>query len=187
MPRPRTLSNEAILDSAIGVMKSQGPQSFTFAAVSVGCGLAPATLVQRYRTRDNLAQATLLRMWDHLDGQTADCDSRMPITPAGAVAFLAALSDYGDRNDYAEGLLLLREDMRDPALRARGEKWGKVLAMALGRRLTENPDQQLRLGRQMASQWQGALLWWGFSREGPVVDAIVTALLDWCDIALAER
>jgi AcrR family transcriptional regulator len=185
MARPRKISDEAILDSAGEVIKRLGPQGVTFASIGAESGLAPATLVQRYGTRAKMLQAVLLRMWDHLDAQTAAADAQMPVTPAGAVALLASLSNYGDHDEYAEGLLLLREDMRDPALRLRGEKWGEVLAFALGRRLAEDPERQVKLGRQMASQWQGALLWWGFSREGSVVDAVVAALLEWCEIALA--
>lgn len=187
MARPRKVSDEAILDAAGEVIKRLGPQGVTFASIGTESGLAPATLVQRYGTRAKMLQAVLLRMWDHLDAQTAAADAQMPVTPAGAVAILASLSDYGDHDDYAEGLLLLREDMRDPALRLRGEQWGEVLVAALGRRLSDDPDQQIKLGRQMANQWQGALLWWGFSREGTVIDAIVSALLEWCETALTEK
>ena len=169
------------------MVKRSGRQGVTFASVSTESGLAPATLAQRYGTRDEMLRAALLRMWDHLDAETAACDAQMPVTPAGAVAMLATLSDYGDQDDYAEGLLLPREDLRDPLLRLRGEKWGAVLAQALGRRLTQDVERQGKLGRLMASQWQGALLWWGFSRDGSVVDAVVAAQLDWCDVALREE
>ena len=45
---------------------------------------------------------------------------------------LVALSgDYGGIEAYAEGLLVLREDLRDPVLRARGAAWKKALSKAL--------------------------------------------------------
>ncbi|GHC64893.1 hypothetical protein [Limoniibacter endophyticus] len=48
----------------------------------------------------------------------------MDKSPKGAVELLVALSaDYGAIDSYADGLLILREDLRDPDLRARGKAW----------------------------------------------------------------
>jgi hypothetical protein len=58
--------------------------------------------------------------------------------------------------DATDGLLLLREDIRNPKLRARGAQWGHTLARALGRRLSNDQHQVERLGWQMAAVWQGA-------------------------------
>jgi hypothetical protein len=71
--------------------------------------------------------------------------------------------------------------MRDPLLRARGEQWGITLALALGRRLTPDLARQLLLGRLMANQWQGSLLWWGFSRHGSVADCVAAELRAWLE------
>ena len=79
----------------------------------------------------------------------------------------------------AEGLLLLREDYRDPLLRARGAAWNVALAAALGRRLSDAAADQQRLGRLMASQWQGAVLWWGFSRDGSLTEHLRRELREW--------
>ena len=125
---------------------------------------------------EDALQNALLRAWDILHAQTEAADLSAPETPEGAVRLLVSLSDYGDHDQYAEGLLLLREDIRNPALRARGEAWGRVLAQALGRRLSAHPERQLMLGRLLANQWQGALIWWGFSRGG-TVSAYVSAEL----------
>jgi hypothetical protein len=78
-----------------------------------------------------------------------------------------------------DGLLLLREDIRNPTLRARGAAWGQRLAVALGRRLSTDPKEGRRLGWQMASLWQGAHTWWAFMREEPADRAIRPALEDW--------
>ncbi len=185
MARPKTVSDEAILDAAGRVLRQSGPAGVTFAAVGAEAGLSPATLVQRYGSKDGLMRATLLRAWDQLDISTQVVDELSPADAEGAVALLVALSgDYGDHEQYAEGLLVLREDMRDPALRERGARWGEVLAQALGRRLTADEAAQRRLGRLMATQWQGALIWWGFEREGSVGEYVQKQLRNWCEVVL---
>ena len=110
------------------------------------------------------------------------------ITVEGAIAMLVRMFPTGTgETDYAEGLLILREDMRDPVLRARGTEWGEVLALALGRRLTQDWVNQIRLGRLMASQWQGAQIWWAFSRRGDPAVVIAAELRDWCEVVLRPR
>lgn len=181
MARPRTRSNEAILDAALAVMHRGGPTALTFAAVAAECGLATATVVQRFGDKAGLLRATLLRAWDLLDAQTAAADAAAPMSVAGAVDMLVALSHgYGDHDAYAEGLLVLREDLRDPELRARGERWGATLATALGCRLADATGPRPDLGRLMASQWQGALIWWGFAPRGNVSAAVREELERWC-------
>ncbi|HEY0919771.1 TetR/AcrR family transcriptional regulator [Devosia sp.] len=185
MARPKTVSDEAILDAAGRVLRRSGPAGVTFAAVGAEAGLSPATLVQRYGSKDGLMRATLLRAWDQLDVSTRVADELSPVDAEGAVAMLVALSgEYGDHEQYAEGLLVLREDMRDPVLRERGARWGEALAQALGRRLTTNEPEQRRLGRLLAGQWQGALIWWGFEREGSVGEYVQKQLTNWCEVAL---
>lgn len=186
MVRKRSVSDEAILDAAMDVMVRSGPGAVTFASVGREVGLSAATLVQRFPTKAEFLRAALLRAWDQLDAQTAELDATMEISPEGAVAMLVAMFPTGEgETDYAEGLLILREDMRDPVLRARGTRWGEVLAKALGRRLTRDPARQDLLGRLMASQWQGAQIWWAFSRKGSAAGFIGRELRDWCAVVLA--
>jgi AcrR family transcriptional regulator len=187
MARPKTVTDEAILDAAGRVMRHSGPAGITFGTVSAETGLAPATLVQRYVSKEGLMRAVLHRLWDRLEASTLTADELAPVDAEGAVMLLVSLSgEHGDPDDFAEGLLVLREDLRDPELRERGVLWGELLTLALGRRLASKPAEQRRLGRLMASQWQGALLWWGFSRQGPVGDHIARELRDWCAVVLRK-
>ena len=188
MARPRTIADEAILDAAMSVMYEQGPDALTFAAVSKVIGLSPATLVQRYGSKEAFVQAAMLRAWDVLDARMAELDASEAISPEGAIAFVVAMIPSGMTGQgAAQGLSVLREDMRDPVLRARGVAWRKVLAVALGRRLTDDPEQVERLGRMMASQWQGAQLWWGFEQSQSPAEAISAELADWCSVMLGGK
>lgn len=183
MPRVKTVPDHAILDAALAIVEAKGPEALTFASAGKAVGLSPATLVQRFATRAGLLQAALLRAWDQLDALTAEADATADISSEGAIGLLLTLSGSGE-NNYGEGLLLLREDMRDPVLRARGAAWGRALALALGRRLTADPDRQEPLGRLMASQWQGAQLWWAFSRDTDFAAEMGAELRAWCALAL---
>ncbi len=186
MARPKKITDEDLLD-VVGVLLSrQGPAALTFQSAAAASGLSPATLVQRYGSKDALLRAALLRMWDALDAQTARADARHALDPEGAIALLVRLSaGYGATGDEAaQGLLLLREDFRDPALRARGAAWHATLSAALGRRLSTDPARAAVLGPLLASQWQGAVLWWGFSRAGTLRGYLRRELGAWCEAVL---
>ncbi|WP_081158262.1 TetR family transcriptional regulator [Ensifer aridi] len=177
MPRPKTLPNEEVLDAALAIMRKEGPDALTFAALSAACGLSASTLVQRFETKSRLIQAALLQAWDRLDRLTAELATSAPKTPEGAVALLVGLSgDYGGIESYADDLLILREDLRDPALRARGAAWRDELSAAIEERFEGAPATPAGIGLMMAAQWQGALLWWSFDPRLPVTDFVKMSL-----------
>jgi AcrR family transcriptional regulator len=185
MGRSKTVSDEALLDRLLGEIQESGPGDLTFSRASKAAGLATATLVQRFGTRDAMIEAAMLHAWDKLDAATAAADSEAPESAAGAVALLMQLMPVNAAAyNVTDGLHLLREDMRNPVLRERGCAWGNALAMALGRRLTEERDAAEKLGWQMASVWQGALIWWGFTRDTKSELEIQTMLEDWCRTAV---
>jgi AcrR family transcriptional regulator len=169
MPRPKTLPDRDVLEAALNLMHGHGPDSLTFASLAEACGLSAATLVQRFESKAGLRQKTLLFAWDQLDAKTASLAARTPKTPEGAIGLLVGLSkDYGGIESYAEGLLVLREDLRDPVLRVRGAAWKAELSKALDACFADDPLASPGIGMLMASQWQGSLLWWGFDPCGKV-------------------
>ncbi len=176
MGRIKTISDENVLDAVLELLMELGPDGLTFARAGNAAGLSPATLVQRYGDREALLEATLLRAWDLLDAQTEAADEEEPVTPEGAIRILLRLMppEAAERN-ATDGLLLLREDIRNPVLRTRGAAWGKRLTVVLGKRLDNNEQ----LGRQMANMWMGAQTWWAFTRNGTAEAAIRQALEEW--------
>lgn len=177
MPRPKTQSDEDVLAAANRLIHAEGPEALTFARLALACGLAPATLVQRFKSKAGLTQATLLHAWDGLDAKTARLAAEVPRTPKGAIRLLTALSgDYGEIETYAEGLLILREDLRDPVLRARGTAWRRALSQALDRCFADVPSVPAGIGLLMATHWQGSLLWWGFDPKEDVARFVEKSL-----------
>jgi AcrR family transcriptional regulator len=180
MARHKTIPDEQVLDALLETLMESGPGGLTFIRAAKACGLSPATLVQRYGAREALVQAILLHAWDRLDAETEAADAEEAPTPEGAINLLMRLmpAETAER-DATNGLLLLREDIRNPALRSRGAAWGHRLAAALGRRLSQDRARGERLGWQMASLWQGAHTWWAFTREEPAERAIRRVLEEW--------
>lgn len=181
MGRSKTISDRAVLDRLIAALETVAPDALTFSKASHVVGLSGATLVQRFGTREGMIEAVLLHAWDRIDALTARADAEAPVNPAGAISMLIRLMP-GDAVKYAfaDGLLLLREDLRNPSLRARGCAWGAYLAQALGGRLTKNAILAERMGWQMASIWQGALIWSAFKRDSDPAAEIEAVLEDWC-------
>ncbi|RUT84522.1 TetR/AcrR family transcriptional regulator [Mesorhizobium sp. M7A.T.Ca.TU.009.02.1.1] len=163
MTRPKTQSDEQVLETAHRLIHEHGPEALTFERLAKACGLSGATLVQRFKNKAQLKQRTLLHAWDGLDENTRKLAATVPRTPTGAVALLVALSQsYGGIESYAEGLLVLREDLRDPVLRARGAAWKAFLCDTLVACFAKTPNPPRDIGLLMASHWQGSLLWWSF-------------------------
>lgn len=181
MARHKSISDDDLLDRLMPPLMRHGPDGLTLALAGAAAGLSAATMVQRFGSRERMIEAILLRAWDRLEEATAVADAAAGDGAEGALAVLAALATHGDAEaDMTDGLLLLREDFRNPVLRARGRDWGTGLAQALGRRLDPLPEVGVPLGWQMLQVWQGALIWWAFTRQGRAEDHVREALRDWC-------
>jgi AcrR family transcriptional regulator len=161
MPRPKTLPDTEVLAAAHRLAHAQGPDALTFSALAAVTGLSAPTLVQRFGSKAELVQRALLQAWDGLDARTAELATRLPKTPEGAVRLLTELSGYGGIEAYANGLLVLREDMKDPVLRARGAAWKTALCGALDACFAGTLAPK-GVGLLLATHWQGCLLWWSF-------------------------
>ena len=173
MPRPKILPDSEVLKAAYALVHRHGPDTLNFATLAQACGLSASTLGQRFKSKADLVRSTLSYAWDWLDEKTAAFSAKVPKTPTGAVQLLTMLSkDYGEIEVYADALLILREDLRDPALRARGAKWKAVLTRALEDCFTAVPHAPRGIGLLMAAQWQGSVLWWSFDPKGRVEDYV---------------
>ncbi|MFC4336808.1 TetR/AcrR family transcriptional regulator [Salininema proteolyticum] len=177
MPRPKTKSDGEVLDVALALIAERGPESLTFAALARESGLSAATLVQRFANKAALAQRTLLHAWDRLDDATRELDATAPPTPRGAIDLLIGLSEeHRDIEAYGNGLMLLREDVRDPVLRERGAAWEVLLTAALDRRFVSVPGAPAGVGYALAAYWQGSLTWWAFRADRPLRDFLYEKL-----------
>jgi len=177
MPRPRTVSDQALLDAALDVVHRSGPAALSFSTLAGAVGLAGSTIVQRFGTKAALLHAALAHAWDRLDADTAAAIADASPDAAGVVDMLVALTGQYETDDFADQLLVLREDLRDPELRQRGQHWIELLAAAVDERVGGAATaSDGRLGELVVAQWQGTLTVWGFTRGGPLANIVRTSL-----------
>jgi AcrR family transcriptional regulator len=172
MPRKRTIPDEDLLDAALGLVRAVGPEAVSFGSLASRVDLAASTLVQRFGSKAGLLQAALLRAWRQLEAATDEAIATAPGGPAGVVELLVSLTGQYDAHDFADQLRVLREDVRDPVLRKRGQAWFAALSDAVEARLADAPGGAAGLGQLVVSTWQGTLTVWSFTREGPAVDVV---------------
>lgn len=79
MPRPRTVSDEAILDAVLALAHRVGPAEVTLAAAADEVGLSAATLVQRFGTKRDLLLAADKRGVDLWVGALAATTTTSPL------------------------------------------------------------------------------------------------------------
>ncbi len=175
MGRPRTIDDDSLLDAALLIVRETGPDSLSFGALAGRVELAGSTLVQRFGTRSNLLQSALLLAWDRLDGDTARAIDRAGDGTKGVIQMLTSLSGQYRADDFADQLLILREDLRNPVLRARGQRWLAVLTAAIEERLSAP------IGQLVLTQWQGTLTMWAFQRRRSIATDVRRALEELFD------
>jgi AcrR family transcriptional regulator len=177
VPRRKTIPDEVLLAAGLDIVHRDGPTALTFSTLADVVDLASSTIVQRFGSKADLLRATLLHAWDRLDLRTADAAAAASPDAAGVVDLLVALSGEYEANDYADQLMVLREDLRDPVLRRRGEAWIATLGSSIEERLADAPGGTAGLGGLVVAHWQGTLTVWSFTRPGPL-GAFVRRSLD---------
>jgi AcrR family transcriptional regulator len=119
MPRPRTASDESILDAAFRVIARLGPAKVTLADVAQEAGLAAATLVQRFGSKRGLLLALCRFNLDSMDG----CFEAIRAEHESLLEALVAAASHMARlvtspEELANGLAFLQMDISDPEYRA---------------------------------------------------------------------
>jgi AcrR family transcriptional regulator len=178
MARRKTLSDDAVLDAALGVMVTKGPSDFTLADIGKATGLAPATLVQRFGGKQELILAAFSR-------ENARFIESLEAAPKtrGASAVIALFLMMTPRNVdvglFADQLLWLRQDMRDPQLNALTRERFVRLRAAIAERLPPLPMDPEDAARLVDAQWQGALNQWGLAPDEDLADYVTRQLANW--------
>ncbi len=162
MPRRKILSDDDVFVLIRRLLTEGGDKAVSFGSVSRATGLAPATLVQRYGSREGMVQAALCAGWDRLDEACARAEAEAPTGAKGAAVLLKAL---GAETGADVDLSLLAADFRDASLRERAAAWRGRVENALALRLGGGAK-----GREGAAilfaAWMGQVLWQGAGGKG---------------------
>ena len=114
MPRPRTTSDEAILEAAFRVIGRVGPARLTLALVADEVGLAPATLLQRFGSKRGLLLALAKGAGESVDACFAALreEHRSPLAALRAGALTMAQMTTSPEQ-LANNLAFLQMDLSD--------------------------------------------------------------------------
>ena len=146
MSRPKIIPDTVVHSEILRLLIAEGETGLSLAAVGRACGLAPATLVQRFGSQSGMFLAAMHAAWDAAEAALADAES---VAGKGVHHFLKALPDCAD---------LLAASRRDVGLRGRAAEWRlkveRVLAMRLG-----NGAKADQTAAMLFALWQGQGNW----------------------------
>jgi AcrR family transcriptional regulator len=177
MPRPRTISDEAVLDTVLALAYRVGPARVTFAAAAAEVGLSAATLVQRFGTKRDLLLAADKRGIDlwvaALDRSTADS----PLTRV-VEGLVFAAGPVATPEQMANSVALLQLDLADPDFHAETLRGARAVRARILRDLgaaleageLRSDSDLARLAALVETTYHGAMIGWAIHREGTLAD-----------------
>jgi AcrR family transcriptional regulator len=169
--RPRTHSDDALLDATFRAVGAVGPARLTLADVAREAGVAPATLVQRFGSKRALLVAAAARAAARADAALPEPgDAPLAALVDGLVGLTAPVRDPAA---FANHLALLQLDLADPQLRAHAVAHARGLRRAIRRLLDAavlagalEPCDTRALADAVHATYHGAQLDWAVDRRG---------------------
>jgi len=177
-PRPRTVSDDAILAATARMIGAVGPVRLTLADVGSEVGLSPATLLQRFGSKRGLLRALVERSVDAVERSFRD---RRAGAASALEAVMAAASDLAAHvrtpEELANHLAFFQVDLSDPEFHRLALEYSRrvragyraLLDEAVGAGELDACDTAA-LASALQGVAAGSLLNWAIHRDGPVVD-----------------
>ncbi len=185
MARPRSTSDEDVLNAAGRVLLSKGPSAFTLADVAAECALAPPTLVQRFGSKRGLLVAFARQCAERAEHpfQVAATHDRGPLqTVRDALAI--STKDLRTRQQVAASIAMLLADLNDPELGEAAARHATTTRSAIKQLLDAAveagqlpPTDTEALAVCVQSAFNGALVQWALCGSGRL-QTFVSRVLD---------
>jgi AcrR family transcriptional regulator len=179
--RPRTRTDDELLDAAFRAVGAVGPARLTLADVAAEAGVAPATLVQRFGSKRALLVAAAARAAQRAaHALPPPGDAPLTALTDGLVALTEPVRDPAA---FANHLALLQLDLADPELRklavahARGLR--RAIRTLLDAAVTNGqlePCDTKALADSVHATFHGAQLDWAVDRRGSLAARVRGAL-----------
>ncbi len=176
MPRPRTVSDDAILDATIQAVGRHGPGRMTLADVAEHAHLSPAAILARFGSK----HALLLAVSARSTAQVSEAfDAALGRWPSPLRALTAVLEQTVDGittpATLANHVAFLQLDLLDPELGAQARAHARALQRSIARTLDAavaarelTPTDTKRLARMIYTTFNGALVSWAVTGRGNV-------------------
>jgi AcrR family transcriptional regulator len=176
-PRPRTVTDERIIEAVAKVIGRVGPAKLTLADVGKEIGLSAATLVQRYGSKRGLLLAVASSAVESVDAcfEMVRAAHRSPL--AAVVAAATDVTRYLDTpEEVANHLAFLQMDLSDPDFNRLMVINSKKMLDGYRRLLREAVDageliecDTERLARAITAVCGGSLISWAAFKKGTAV------------------
>jgi AcrR family transcriptional regulator len=175
MGRPRTVSDEDLINATIRVMSKLGPVKMTLAAVAKEAGVTAATLVQRFGSKRGLMLTIAAGAAESGDGCFDMVRAAHPDSPLDAlIAAGAAMSQMAATpEELANSLAFLQIDITDPEFHAHTLELSKKNVAGYRALLKDaiaagelKPHDTARMARAINALASGSLITWAIFREG---------------------
>jgi AcrR family transcriptional regulator len=177
-PRPRTVSDDAILAATARMIGRVGPVRLTLADVGSEIGLSPATLLQRFGSKRGLLLALVERSVDSVDRNFRD---RRAAAESALEAVVAAASEMAEHmrtpEELANNLAFFQIDLSDPDFHGLALEYSRRVRAGYRALLEEavtagelDACDTAALASALQGVAAGSLLNWAIHRDGTVVD-----------------
>lgn len=167
MTRKKTQTDVDIAAHLLAVLAEHGEKGLTFGILSQRCGLAPATLAQRFGSVEGMVRRAILCEWERLSVAITELEAEALISSKGTQALL--------KNLPLPSPHVLALSLREPELRAAAEVWREQVETALAARRGGGSR-----GRDAAAMifaaWQGRCLWDAAGGKGFRLSDLLKAL-----------
>lgn len=174
MPRPRTVSDDSILEATHRVISRLGPANMTLAHVAAEVELSPATLLQRFGSKRGLLLALAKSATDYVESGFAAlrAEHRSPLGALMAAATTMARMTTSPE-ELSNGLAFLQMDLCDPEFhRAALENSTRIvkgyralIEEAVAAKELIDCDAE-RLARGVEAIAGGSIIAWAIHRKG---------------------
>lgn len=152
MTRTKSIPDADVLRTILDHLLLLGDKAVTFATMAIATGLAAPTLVQRFRSRDQMVHAALDAGWSLLEHQTELAHGTALVSAKGAAGFLKEVSAQVDIP------ALWAASLRNRVLQDRAKQWRSRVELVLAVRLGGGIKGRDAAGLIFAA-WQGRMLW----------------------------
>ncbi|NCT90800.1 hypothetical protein GXB85_07545 [Cellulomonas sp. APG4] len=180
MPRPKLISDEAVLAEVLRLVQRIGPERFTLTAAGQQTGLSPSTLVQRFGSKRELLLAAdrwAVERWVGGMDAVPDTGSALDRLIAGMVH---AVDADTTAQEMANSVSLLQIGLADDEFHASTQDGAVRLRAKIVERLREaESTAELRAGTDLDAlaellevTYHGAMIHWAIHRDGPLVPAL---------------
>ncbi len=177
MPRPRTISDEALLNAVLALALRVGPARVTLAAAAAEAGLSPATLVQRFGTKRDLLLAADKRGVDLWVGAQDRATAASPLARVVDGLVLAVDPDATPER-MANSVAMLQLDLAEPDFHAETLRGARAIRTRIARDLQAalaagelQPGTDVTaLAKLVETTYHGAMIGWAIHREGALAD-----------------